>query len=274
MPIINVNGIDIYYEIHGVGEPLLLIFGTGGDHTRWNNQLPAFSKEFQCIVFDNRGTGKSSKPATDLYSSRIMAEDAACLLGALKISSAHIAGYSLGSAIGQEIAITHPGKVRSLSLYSTWDRCYPHFRRRFEVQAELVKLDRQDLLAAFAVLTLLSPGYLNEHDAEAKAYEKGLYSSTDPSSVRTPAHALLGHYQADVTHDTSDRLDRITAPTLIVVGGQDPLTRPEYAQTVRQKIPHSELVVIDGADHMMAFTMADKFNEVALTFLRRHKAAK
>ena len=272
MPIVQVKGLDVYYEIYGDGEPLLLISGTGSDHTLWNAQVPAFSKEFQCIVYDIRGTGRSSKPEVD-YSSRIMAEDAAGLLDALGIASAHVAGYSLGSAIGQEMAINYPEKVQSLSLYSTWDRCYPHFQRRFELQAEIAKLGRPDMLLKFALLTLFSPRFQNEQEEEVRAFGERLYTSgDDPSVPRTPLHVLLGHYQADITHDTADRLGQITAPTLIVVGAEDPLTRPEYARVVHQKIPHSELAVIDRADHMLAVTMADRLNEVALEFLRRQKA--
>ncbi len=270
MPIAKVNNLDIYYELHGAGEPLLMIMGTGNDHTMWGGQLPAFSKEFQCILYDNRGTGKSSKPETG-YSSGSMADDAAGLLGALGIASAHVAGYSLGSVIAQELAIEHPGKVRSLSLYSTWDRCHPHFRRRFELQTEIAKLNRPDLLTAFAVLTLLSAKFINAHEQEIRAFEKRLYASDDPAAPRTPLHALLGHYQADITHDSADRLGQIEAPTLIVVGSDDPLTRLEYAQAVHHRIARSELVVVDDADHMLLVMMPHRLNEVALDFLRRQK---
>src|SRR5436309_2803864 len=139
MPIARVNDLDIYYEHQGQGEPVLLIMGTGNDHSLWNAQVPAFSKEFQCIVYDNRGTGRSSKPQTG-YSARILADDAAGLLDALGIASAHAAGWSLGSVAAQELAINYPERVRSLSLYCTWDRCYPHFRRRFELQGEIARL--------------------------------------------------------------------------------------------------------------------------------------
>ncbi len=268
MPIAKVNGLDIYYEVHGEGEPLLLIMGTGNDHSLWNAQLPAFSKEFRCIVYDNRGTGRSGKPETG-YSSRILAGDAVGLLDALGIEAAHVAGWSLGSVTAQELAINYPQKVRSLSLYSTWDRCYPHFRRRFELQAEIAKLNRPDMLAAFAVLTLFSPQFLNEHEDQVKEFEKHLYRTDDASVPRTPVHALLGHYEADITHDAADRLACIVAPTLIVVGSDDPLTRVEYAQAVHQRVRGSELVILEHGDHMIPITMADRFNEIALDFLRR-----
>lgn len=268
MPLARVNGLDIYYEVHGRGDPLLLIMGTGSNHSLWHNQVGAFSKEFQCIVYDNRGTGKSSKPETG-YSSRILADDAARLLDAIGIASAHVAGWSLGSVAGQELAINYPEKVRSLCLYSTWDRCYAHFRRRFELQAEIAKLERPDMLSAFAVFSLFSPSFLNERDEVVRDFEKRLYAGGDSSTPRTPIHVLLGHYGADIAHDASDRLGRITAPTLIVVGAEDPLTRPEYAQAVHAKIRGSELVVLDRADHMLPLMAADSLNKLTLDFLRR-----
>lgn len=268
MPLARVNGLDIYYEVHGQGDPLLLIMGTGSDHSLWHNQVEDFSKEFQCIVYDNRGTGRSGKPETG-YSSRILADDAAGLLDAIGIAVAHVVGWSLGSVAGQELAINYPEKVRSLCLYSTWDRCYAHFRRRFELQAEIAKLERPDMLAAFAVFSLFSPSFLNERDEAVRDFEQRLYGGSDSSTPRTPVHALLGHYGADIAHDASDRLGRITAPTLIVVGAEDPLTRPEYARAVHAKIRGSELVILEAADHMLPLMAGDRLNKMTLDFLRR-----
>ena len=270
MPTTKVNGLDIYYEVQGEGEPVLLISGTGGDHTGWEPQVKEFSKEFQCVLMDNRGTGRSDKPETG-YSSRVMADDAAGVLDAAGVESAHVGGSSLGSAIAQELAINYPEKVRSLSLYSTWDRPYPHFIRRFQIQTELLKLDRPDVLGKFAILTLFSPRFQNEHAEEAAEREKTMYASSDPSIPRTPLHAILGHYDADMKHDTADRLGTIKVPTLILVGAEDPLTLPRYSEAVKQKIPHAELVMIDNADHMLARMATGRFNKVALDFLRRQK---
>jgi pimeloyl-ACP methyl ester carboxylesterase len=268
VPTARVNGIELYYQVHGGGEPVLLIMGTGNDHTLWRAQVEAFSTEFRCIAYDNRGTGKTSKPETG-YSTEILAEDAAGLLDAMEITAAHVAGWSLGSVVAQELALRHPEKVLSLSLYSTWDRCYSHFRRRFELQGEIAKLGRPDMLRAFAVLTLFSARFLNEHEDEVREFEKRLYAASSPPAERTPLHALLGHYQADINHNAVDRLEQINAPTLIVVGADDPLTRVEYARAVHDRIRGSELVVIEGGDHMLPVTMAPRFNSVALEFLRR-----
>lgn len=270
MPLTPVGEVELYYEQHGSGEPLLLIMGTGADHTRWSPQLDAFAREFRCIVFDNRGTGRSSKPDHG-YSTRTMADDAVGLLTAIGVDSAHIAGYSLGAAIAQQVAINYPRRVRSLSLYATWDRCYARFRRRFELQAEIAKLGRPELMVAYKALTLVSPDLLDRHEDEYREYER-VSAARASQQASTALHALLGHYQADLEHDTSQRLSEIQAPTLIVVGADDPLTPPRYARAVRDKIPNAELVELDGADHLMNEMKAEQFNEVALRFLRSQQS--
>ena len=114
----KVNGIDIYYEIHGSGEPLLLIEGLGYSAWMWYKQIPTLSEQYKVIVFDNRGAGNTDKPDSE-YSIEIMADDAAGLLRTLGIESAHMLGVSLGGFIAQELALRHPDMSKSLTLVST-----------------------------------------------------------------------------------------------------------------------------------------------------------
>lgn len=265
MPRVKANGININYGIFGEGQPILLIMGTGLGYSFWNKQIEAYSKEFMCIAFDNRGTGDSDKPKEG-YTVPNMADDAAALLDALGISRAHIMGWSLGSAIAQELALRCPSKVKTLGLHHTWDRPYPHLRRRLEVQIEIARSNDQRLLGAFSVLHLFSPQYINDHDEEVTAFQHRVMEGP----ARAPMHVLIGHYTADILHNTADRLYQIEVPTLITVGSEDQLTRPEYARSVHEKIARSELVIFEGADHMAPIMIADKFNQVVLDFLRRH----
>src|SRR5262245_12030207 len=121
MPKVRANGIDVYYEESGSGEPLLLIIGFGGDHQAWAFQVPAFAERYRVITFDNRGSGQSSVPDAT-YTTKMMADDAVGVLDALGIEQAHVLGVSMGGMIAQEIALNHPRRVKSLQLHCTYGR--------------------------------------------------------------------------------------------------------------------------------------------------------
>ena len=112
------NGQELYYEIHGEGAPLVLIMGIGYDASLWGlYQVPALSKEFQVIVFDNRDVGRSSK-ANGPYTIADMADDVAGLMDGLQIKRAHMLGISMGGMIALEFALRHPERVDKLILPS------------------------------------------------------------------------------------------------------------------------------------------------------------
>src|SRR2546427_1069679 len=117
----RVNGIEINYVEAGSGDPLLLIMGFGGDHLAWAFQTSVFAQSYRVIAFDNRGAGQSDVPDVP-YSARMMADDAVGLLDHLKIERAHVLGVSMGGMIAQEVALTHPRRVRSLQLHCTMAR--------------------------------------------------------------------------------------------------------------------------------------------------------
>ena len=115
MPYANLNGIKLYYETYGEGEPVILIGGLGSQLQSWATQIPIYSKYFKIVVFDNKGSGKSDKPEAG-YSTQDMAHDTASLMKELGIESAHVVGKSMGGMIGQWLAILYPEKVRKLVL--------------------------------------------------------------------------------------------------------------------------------------------------------------
>jgi len=119
MPYATIGDIDIYYEIHGPPDapPLVLIGGWASYRWIWFRQVPAFKEKYKCIVFDNRGAGKSSKPDYP-YTMEMLAADTIGLLDALDIKNAHILGVSMGGMIAQQIASSYPEKARSLIIGS------------------------------------------------------------------------------------------------------------------------------------------------------------
>ena len=115
MPIAEVNGININYAVAGRGEPLVMIAGFSAAQSLWKSQIPTFKKQFQVVIFDNRGVGKSDKPKGP-YSPRMMSEDTIKLMDYLNIKKAHILGHSMGGLIAQEIAINYPERINEINL--------------------------------------------------------------------------------------------------------------------------------------------------------------
>src|SRR3954452_22928711 len=132
MPHVDVDGLTINYEVQGEGEPLLLIPYLSADHACYAFQLPAYTEQFSCIALDLPGTGESDKPAGP-YSTEAYADQVAAFLGAIGVERAHVAGVSLGAAIGMHLAARHPARVRSLSLHSAWDTSDVYLRTVVEL---------------------------------------------------------------------------------------------------------------------------------------------
>ena len=118
MPKAKTNGIELYYETHGEGKPLVLISGLGYSSWQWHKMVPLLAEKFQVITFDNRGVGQSDKPAGP-YTAGMLAQDMVGLLDALKFEKAIIAGHSMGGFIAQAVALDFPQRVEKLILCST-----------------------------------------------------------------------------------------------------------------------------------------------------------
>ncbi len=264
------TGISMHYEIEGSGEPLVLIIGTGGDHTFWTGNVPAYSDAFQVIAIDNRGTGQSDSPTDpESYTMRIMADDAAALLEALGIERAHISGLSLGSTIAQELALNHPDKIASLQLHATWGRTDEWLRRLFDSLACPLRHGDIEAFVHAAFMWVASPTYLNESPEEIAEIERAyIQENPHPPSIE----ALLGHLHADSTHDALDRLGEIRAPTLITSGEMDWEIPTRYGREVQARIPNSRLHVFSGprSSHLGFVEIADEFNRVTRAFLDEH----
>src|SRR5262245_62084593 len=121
MPLLNREDGELYYELCGHGPPVLLIQGVGVIGEGWRPQVRALEKDFQTLIFDNRGIGKSV-PCRGAISIEAMAEDASALLDAVPWESAHVIGHSMGGVIAQQLALTSPQRIRSLSFLCTFAR--------------------------------------------------------------------------------------------------------------------------------------------------------
>jgi pimeloyl-ACP methyl ester carboxylesterase len=270
MPFVTANGLRTYCETAGEGEPILLIAGNGMDHTAFRDQMPVFAAHFRCVTYDLRGIGQSDVPESG-YTVPDMARDAFELLAALNLPSAHVAGYSLGGAIGLQMAIVEPERVKSLSLYSTFSHVEPYLRRRYEILVKILLETTPELWAMFTAFSAFGEEYINAHDAEIErevALRIARWQGSDaPSKV-----GLLGHYQAILGHDVRSRLSEIQCPTWIAVGGSDPVAPPSYARYIHEHIARSLLSVYPGAPHRL-LNFTPQFTADALAFLLKVRGA-
>lgn len=269
MPIVALpTGINMYYEVTGNGPPLLLIMGTAADHTAWASQVSAYKSDFTVITYDARGTGMSSSP-TDLtsYSMNILADDAAALLRNFEIESAHISGLSLGSATAQEFAINYPNMVRSLQLHCTWGKSDEWFCRMIDSMEFPVRHDDLEMYIRVALLWISSPHFINNRPNDVTAFERGFI--TDNPNPPTKV-GLLGHFHADKTHNTLDRLHKVKAPTLITSGEMDWQVPTRYGREVHSKIPHAEFVLFTGpqSSHIAFHEMPEEWNARTLDWMK------
>jgi pimeloyl-ACP methyl ester carboxylesterase len=264
MPTTQVNDIEIHYEERGHGVPVILIMGLGADGSLWEEHAKAYEKHFQCILMDNRGAGRSSKPAGP-YTTKTMAEDTAGLMQALGIEKAHISGISMGSAIAQELVLAHPEMVRSLTLVSSWPKCDAQTVRIFEMfKAAIQALEPSDFIRLLQLWTFTSE-YHNTHMDDLLQREENAKNEPHPM----PLSAFLAQCDACITHDALERLESIRSPTLVTVGNLDIFTPLHYSQTIANKIPGAELFVIPGAGHCHHWEELDAFNAKTLAFMQR-----
>ncbi len=268
MPSVSLStGVRLFYSERGRGEPLLLIMGTGADHTFWAGQVPAFAERYRVIVYDSRGVGRSETVSPpESCTMAVMADDAAALLQALEISSAHISGLSLGSTVAQELALRHPSRVRSLQLHGTWGASDEWFRRMIETLEHPIRVaDDRVAFIRTALMWITSPAFLREQPEQVRALEAAFLESEHPPT----REGILGHCHADRTHDALDRLDRITVPTLVTCGERDIQVPEHYGREVASRIDGSRFHLFRGphASHLACVEMADEFNRLGLEFL-------
>ena len=256
----EIDGLKMYYEIHGDGdETLILTAGLSGNTESWLEQIPVFSERYRTVVFDNRGAGKTDKPDGE-YSTTLFARDLAGLMDVLEIESAHFVGASMGGTIGQNLAIQYPEKVKSLTLACTWEKADNYLFRILESWIDIAaNLDTEALLRENS-LWVYTPHYFNTNlstiDENNAAFLK----------APQPADAFIRQSRACQTHDASAKVGTIAVPTLVLVGREDILTPPYLSKELHRRIPGSILMVIDGG-HVFFWEQADKFNQVVLEFL-------
>jgi pimeloyl-ACP methyl ester carboxylesterase len=267
MPLVPVNGIDLYYEERGSGEPLLLIMGITAAGSVWEKHAAYWENSFRCIIADNRGVGLSGKPAGP-YSTELMADDYAGLLDALQVENVRVVGCSMGSAIAQQLALRHPGKVKSLVLMCPWARCDNTARAIFQHMMDCKARLRPEEFILFIQLIIFSkPSWDNDqkfHDMVEDRKGAGLNAQPQP------LHGLEGQAAACMNHDVVHQLKNIKQPALVMGGSEDVFTPLWMAEEVAGGIPNAELYIYEKSGHAFHWEQIEDFNPRVLRWLIEH----
>jgi pimeloyl-ACP methyl ester carboxylesterase len=240
MPTVHVNGIDIYYEIHGKGEPLVMILGMGMNVASFNNPdvIRQFAKHYRVVAFDNRGIGRSTKNSTPFFVGT-MARDTLGLMDALDIGRAHIVGGSLGACVAQVIAAGHPERVNGLVLHGAASRYPLPARMMVALTPKIPFLRRQSVKMA-------EPIFAEPYPPTEESY--------------------LNQCVAGVTFDSRPLLPRITAPTIIISLAKDQYVPMKFTRELADGIRGSRLELIDR-DHIFILNEPELMIVPAVRFL-------
>ena len=267
MPKAKMNEINIYYEVHGRGEPLVLIQGLGGPGAGWFFQIRAFKKHYQVITFDNRGIGKTDK-SSGPYTIKTMADDTIGLMDYLGIHKAHILGVSLGGMVAQEIAIGYPERVRKLVLACTSTgegeitNIHPDMLRAIGIKEGSTAVDFRSVDFAKSMSAIISLAF------NGRLYKMLLMPISKVYMKFGGVGGYLEQMEAIVGHSTIDRLHLIEAPTLVITGVEDRIVSPHSSEVIASQIPNAKLVEVKGGSHAFFIEMRGRFNGEVLGFLR------
>ena len=246
MPHAEVDGRRLHFVRRGSGDPLLLIQGLSGNHLHWGEPfLSALEARFDVLAYDHRGIGRSD-PAPGGFRIRDLAEDAAGLLDALEVGRAHVMGVSMGGMVAQELALSHPDRVLTLTLGCTYAG------------------GEGSVLTDPAIIQRLAQLFLSGRvgDAMKEAYRVNVSAqfASNPANLETfkriaaelPAtlEIMLAQAQAVQGHDTSLRLGHIRMPTLVVHGTEDRMLAVANAHAIAARIPHARLELLEGVGHL------------------------
>jgi pimeloyl-ACP methyl ester carboxylesterase len=241
MPFAENHGTKIYWDEQGQGDPVLLIMGLGWASHMWHRTRPVLAAHYRTIAFDNRGAGRSEVPAGP-YPIATMASDAAAVLDAAGIESAHILGASMGGMIAQEFALQYPERVRSLILACT-AAGGPH---AVQAEAEAIQLlFRRDANAKQRAEAAVPFIYHTSTPQERIDEDLRVLSEWYP----TP-EGYIAQLQGILAWEAYSRLSQISAPTLVIHGVNDRLVPAANADLIAGRISRAKLVKLANASHI------------------------
>ena len=260
---IKANDIQINYELSGRDDApvVMLSHSLASSLVMWNPQLDSLESKFKVLRFDTRGHGDSDAPEGK-YTLELLAADAVALMDALAIDAVHFVGLSMGGMIGQNLALDHGNRLKSLTLCDTAaimpDEAQPIWQQRIAAAREKGLQDQVDE----TLERWFTPEYLSQNSPQVEMIRRQI--------LATPVVGYIGCSEAIRDLDNLKRLSEINLPTLIMVGEEDPGTPVAASEAMQERIDGSKLVVLPAARHLSNIEQSKAFNEALMDFLPKY----
>ena len=266
MPKIKVNDVNLYYEIHGQGQPIVCISGFTGDHNGWGLVVEGLAKNHQVITFDNRGIGLSDCPDYP-YTMEMMAEDVMALMRALHLQKAHLIGNSMGGNIAQVIAYKHPEFVKSLVLGNSFMKAHGRGVLHVQTRLDLMKLGfpiPAEVVLHELLLWMYSSNYLGQ---------PGVVEMLTRAALANPIATTIKGYESQLNallnFDSRTWIDKINVPCLVISSDDDLLASPKEARQMTDKISGAEYFCFENIGHLPQLECPEVFTRVVLEFIAK-----
>ena len=265
MPLAHVGEIELSYERAGSGPSMLVIMGMSGTFDHWDaGFLGDLRSDFDVTVYDHRGVGSSTRLGQEQLTIAQLAEDAAGLLAALQVDTAHVLGISMGGMVAQELALAHPERIDTLTLGCTYCGGEGSALAGEDVMRRLAEGmssgDRERAIRA-AWEANVSPSFAANDDAYARFLEIGLRRGV-------AVEVIMAQMRAIARHDTSARLSVIELPTLVLHGTLDEMLPVQNGHMIAGLIPGSSLEIFEGVGHLFFWERPERSAEL----VRAHAA--
>ncbi|HEY7892762.1 MAG TPA: alpha/beta hydrolase [Solirubrobacteraceae bacterium] len=258
MSVIETGSVELSFQRSGSGPPLLLIMGMSGTAMHWGEPfLEPLRAEFEVITYDHRGVGLSGRVEAP-FTIADLAGDAAALLDALEVDSAHVLGISMGGMIAQELALARPKSIRTLAIGCTY--CGGE-GSSLTSQAVMEKL-AGGMMSGELELALRSAWEANVSADFAR--DAGLYDAFRAIGLEhsVALAVIMEQMRAIAGHDTSERLSILQMPTLIIHGTEDQMLPVANAYVLQQRLPHARLEILEGVGHLFFWERPERSAEL------------
>ena len=261
------DGVKLYFEETGRGEPVLFVHEFAGDHRSWEPQVRQFARRYLCITYNARGYPPSDVPEDPArYFQARATADIKAVLDHLGIARAHIVGLSMGGFATLHFGLTHPGMARALVVAGCGYGAEPDRREQFRAEAEAcAEALKRDGMAAFAAGYSLGPARVQFQNKDPRGHREFADMLAGHSATGSALTQLGVQRERPSLYDLEDKLEAVTVPTLIVTGDEDePCLAPGIY--MKRKIPGAGLAVLPKTGHTINLEEPETFNRLLTDF--------